>query len=235
MAKPTPSAAFATDANYTSDGDAWGGTATKVQPSAARQAEGAEPDTFAAQWFNYMMNAHGQWIEWMEDILDASDDILLDSRQLVIDPHRFMAHGAAGVEWYPTNPTGFYQSQANDGECFLALGRILPHGATLTRVEALVAPGAARATSGDRMELTMTKRTPDFATPSVGSASAVFTSVRDDGTVALQVLDSGAISETISSTTEYVISVIAGNDGGTNKDLFHALRLTFTDPGPRNF
>ena len=65
MPAPASQPTWATDTNYTNGPDV--GTATKVAPSGAIQAEGHVPATKAApQRMNWWMNLVGQWTTWLE-------------------------------------------------------------------------------------------------------------------------------------------------------------------------
>ena len=63
MTIPATSPLFATVGTYPIDGDAWEGDPVRVDPGASRRAEGWEPDTFPAEWANFMTGLHGDWIE----------------------------------------------------------------------------------------------------------------------------------------------------------------------------
>lgn len=109
----------------------------------------------------------------------------------------------------------------------------LPQGSVLRRVRALVRPGTSRASAGDRMSLRLWTNELRFATgggPAVGTASA---EARDDGAVATQVLDVGALRVAIDNPSRvYFARVHAGNP--TASDLVFALEVTWVESGPRN-
>lgn len=155
------------------------------------------------------------------------------SRILVLAGVRFQLVGTGAPDWDDLGG-GIARSNANGGIATLDLSRILPHGAVLTRVKAIVTPGIARATVGNRMSLQLDSRTPDFSTPAGGGTAAEFTLVRDDGTANIQVLDSTAFTMTVDSIKLHYLTIAAGNDGATNTDLFYAVQLSFDDIGPIN-
>lgn len=67
MPAPASQPTWATDANFTNGGAGIAGTATKVAPSGAIQAEGHVPGTPApAQRVNWWKNLVGQWTTWLE-------------------------------------------------------------------------------------------------------------------------------------------------------------------------
>lgn len=76
MAKPTQTAAWATDANYTGGPEA--GTPTKVEPTAAKKAEGHEPgEEPAAQSLNWWQNVVGAWTAWLNGIVAGASPQLV--------------------------------------------------------------------------------------------------------------------------------------------------------------
>lgn len=154
-------------------------------------------------------------------------------RVQVIAGSRFQLVGtsSSNSDWY--TPGSSARSRVNSSLCYLDLSRILPADATLTRVRAMVKPGAARA-SGNRMGMKVTVQSPNFAGPSPGSPLDVFSYVYDDGTTNTQVLDSGVISQTVNANQILELIVGAGNDASTNNDELYAVELTFNDLGPRN-
>ena len=118
--------------------------------------------------------------------------------------------------------------------CDVAL--YLPDGSTLTNVEALVAPGAARASTANRMQISLFRQTPSFSTPAIPVTVGPINQNFDDGTTAVQVIAlSSAVTEVIGRTSHVSVQIIAGNDAGTNKDDVHALRLSYDVPGPNAF
>ena len=125
-------------------------------------------------------------------------------------------------------------SQHDFARLVMDLSALLPDGATLTQVEAIVTPGAARA-GANRMNMFLSRQTPNFGTPAIPVALGPLFSVFDDTTGSVQVLDTGAMTEAINRTSDLVLQIIAGDDAGTNKDDVHAIRVSYDDPGPQNF
>ena len=115
------------------------------------------------------------------------------------------------------------------------LGPLLPTGAVLTGVDALVEPGAARATEPNRMRLRVFRA--DYsAWPSAPTRTQLGSDDFDDGTATLQVLSVSGLAEAIDRSAEALfVEIRAGNDAGTNADNLRGFRIHFTDPGPRNF
>lgn len=126
-------------------------------------------------------------------------------------------------------------SRVDDAQLYFPLR--LPHGATLTRVRAMVKPGAARSGGPPSMLVTMSVRdfSVDFGAPGAGSSNILATD-SDDGTTNWQLLDSGVLAVSIASQTGYGVQIQGGDDGGVHvDDTLNAIEIQFTDPGPRNF
>lgn len=69
MARPTDDPAiWSSDVNFPAGADSWNATPTKVDPGAAQVAAGHEPEDMPpAQWLNWLLNNHGQWLEYVKD------------------------------------------------------------------------------------------------------------------------------------------------------------------------
>jgi len=238
MGKPTNAVLFATDATYAADGDTWSGDPPRVDPGAARRAEGFEPDLLPAEWLNYAIGAHGDHLDYVHGILEASGTIPATfTRTIILAGSQLQTALAATdyTDWSTEDGPGAIEIGTNFGRAPLNLQRILPHGATLTRVRVLVKPGAGR-TGANRMQLRSATYAPNFTTPSIsGASSDFFTAVLDDTTSGLQVLDSTALTQAISSLSVTSIQVRGGDNAATYPDTVYAIELQFTDPGPRNF
>lgn len=72
MARPGTVATWATDTNYT--GGPAVGTATKVDPTSPKRAQGWQPaEEPGAQHFNWQLNLVGQWLDWLAaGVLDGN-------------------------------------------------------------------------------------------------------------------------------------------------------------------
>lgn len=140
-----------------------------------------------------------------------------------------------GPGWIST--TGeFLTSQYDAAAWIVPLGKDLPDGAVVTRIRAMVVPGAVRSAGAeDRMRLSLYSRAMDFGAPSVGAA--VEENWQQDGGVTSlhDIQIDQAVTLTKSSKT-YWIRLQSGNDGGAHvADTLHGFEITFDDPGPRNF
>lgn len=238
MPKPTQSPLWATDANYTADGDPWSGTPTKVDPGASRRAEGAEPDTFPAQWFNWIFGAHGDWLDWLDTILDdtipGAVDLVYETpqeRTITIGPQE----GKGETNWSWNTYDSASCSSATTDDLFVCISDFLPSGAVVQRVRALVKPGTAR-TSGNRMELDVYEVDTGsrFASPADPAETLLGALDEDVGSNAFQLLDSGVFSFTLERDTDIIVARIrSGNTSDT--DRYYGLQVSFLDPGPRNY
>jgi len=71
--RPTVAPDWATDVNHPAGSDDWSGQPNKVQPSAGKIAAGMQPDEdFFAEWFNWIENNHGLWINYLDSAIAAS-------------------------------------------------------------------------------------------------------------------------------------------------------------------
>ncbi len=223
---------FATDATFAADGDTWSGDPNKVDPGSGRVAEGFEPTTLPAEWLNWQLNLLGQWAHYV----GASA-----SRVLRLSPWKAWG-GSSSVSAAPTwirqvfstgSTQGFNLASGSDAAALhLCLSDFLPDGCTITRIRVAVKPGAARATTGNRMALGGFDHELTWGgTPTSGFHRFSFSDVVDDGTTAAQILDSGTIALVNDRPDFQIIArCTAGNDAGTNRDLVYGWEITYTGP-----
>lgn len=261
MPKPASVPSWGTDANYTNGPTGIPGTVTKVEPTAGQKAEGWIPkNKLAAQWLNWWKNLVYQWLAYVNGWFDGADELVypvVKTRTVVVNWASFIqmyadstpgqVSGADATppwsEVYTGSAPDQYiglQSQTDFAKLMLNLNEFVPSGATVTRIRALWDPGAARAGAGDRMRFKVYDNLYNFTAVSVGGAgSGPLYETTDDGTANLQVRTSGVIAQAVNKNAVAgggeVLMVVAGNDAGTNKDLFYAVEIEFTDPGPRNY
>lgn len=119
------------------------------------------------------------------------------------------------TEWFFNFQLGWYSSD-NTKNLSIPLGAdILPHGSTLTAVALRVDPGAARATSGNRMALKVYKQDVTGAVTQLGST------VRDAGTSTAQLITLSGLSEVVDRATyTYYATLTSGTDGGAHNADF---------------
>lgn len=105
----------------------------------------------------------------------------------------------------------------------------LPAGATIQSIVANLVPGAARATSGNRIKVNLRYHTRLAGDAFVGS------SVRDDGGATLQDVTQSGIATVIDDAYFYYVEITGGNTGSTAADVINGVAVTFDDPSPRIF
>lgn len=67
MSAPSDLPDWATDPNFPAGTDPWSGQPNKVMPSGGRIAEGFDPlERPPAEWFNWILNNHGAWIDFLK-------------------------------------------------------------------------------------------------------------------------------------------------------------------------
>lgn len=232
MTKPALGYDWATLLNYAGGPDI--GTPTKVQAPGVTEADGWRGEQYPPpQYQNFWQNAIAQNVDYIHDVLEATDDIPAVSRVLVVSALDYVSNPSAGIDTNEWQALGTrIQSLVNGAGCMIPIR--LPHGSTLTELEMLVDPGEARA-GANRMAGIVTRNTPDWITPA-NSTSTVVALFEDDATTNLQVMGPpGPISVAITSDSLFAINFAAGNTAAAFPDAIHAIRYTFTDPGPRNF
>jgi len=254
--KPVSDFTWATDATY--DADA---AANKLEPPTVLREEGWERgEEPGAQHANHVLNAHGQWHGWAEtelDDLDARFDVNGQvlyptpiNRVRVVPaegglPIRLQTTGGPAFAYFQSGaaPNQGYELKSIEDYARLVfpLNWYLPPESTLTRIRALVKPGAARTVMtsipGDngRLFAFLTSTLSSFIGVSVAHTGPLYAD-EDDGTTGLQILDTGVISYQISFKTgaNPIYQIVCGVDAGTNRDALHAIEISYTDPGPRN-
>ena len=142
----------------------------------------------------------------------------------------------AVVQWETDGAEGWRAVAAIVGELRGSLNDLLPEGATVTRVRAMVDPASARA-GANRMGLelrrvTYTLPAAPAVKPASDSAASLF-AVFDDASADQQMIDSGIISEAISKATTDLVLYVRSGLGGSAGDDVNAIELTFTDSGRR--
>lgn len=131
----------------------------------------------------------------------------------------------------------YAQSGANDAALHVDLADFLPSGAVLKEVHALVKPGAARA-GGDRMLMKVFRQDLTAFPGADPTLTQLGVDQEDGGGNTRQLISQAGLTETIDRDVNAVtLQLQAGNTGGTGgqEDRFYALKIVFTDPGPRSF
>jgi hypothetical protein len=247
VARPSEPFTWATDAVFDDPGKPWDGLPTRGEPAAGRQASGFLPgERTPAPEINHLLGVTADHLEWLHNVTSTAVgggeavDLVYETpptRTVHFHPSRGLPT-TSSIAWGfdQTSVRRELESRLDKGFVNFDLEEAVPSGATITRVRALVDPGAARAVAGDRVTMTLIQFTPDFTPPvSVPTTNSQF-SVTDDGSTNLQLVTSGVFAMLVDKSTTYsVLQIRSGSDGGTNRDKLYSLEVQFTDPGPRNF
>ncbi len=235
MARPTVVYDWATNTNY-SAGPA-SGTVTKVQPMTIVEQDGWRPDDIPPpQYQNYWQNAVAQHLDYLWDVIRGADT--LDPAPSIVRAYSgaiFKPHPAAAWSEWINGSTGGWTSDATNSARILktSLNAILPEGATITNLEAMVNPGAAR-TGTDRMLLEVRRSTWDTTVSPPTDSFATPVQVYDDATANQQMIVASAISQTIDKdNTDLEVYIYSGQTGAA-ADEFLMLEITYNNPGPHN-
>ncbi len=242
MARPTEQPRWATNAIFVAIGEAWDGLANKADPGAGKKDEGFEPtERPPADFINWILNRIYLWTQYLEDITNAADEHVYPapkSRRIMIAPH----HGlpASGNTWRYNGVTDvlFALSGENNSEMVVSISDHIPSEMTITEVNALIKPGAARS-GGNEMEFALDV-IQDFTTfPDKNAAwvdsSFSTTLILDDGSTDFQRIKFTGLSITLARDKQLVNARIkSGSTGLAMPDRFYGIEVKFTDVGPRN-
>lgn len=110
---------------------------------------------------------------------------------------------------------------------FLPLSGLIPDGCTITKVRVLVDPSTAHTTASDRMAVNLRSFSASGTTVSVATTSGPF---RDDGTNALQWIDSGTISHARTTANTWAELEIASSVAAL--DQVYLIEITYSDAKP---
>lgn len=224
MPAPSTGPQFATNTNFTVDGDDWGGSSVKIDPGTSRRNEGFEPDTLPAEWLNWVLNNHGEWLKWHDDELFGS----LANRKIRISPFLCNFDGSEWQIGYDLVLGVSLASTVDRARLVLNLDDIFVSGTTINSVTALVNPGALRPV-GNRVKVNYARVTMDFTGPG-GSGFVMGTEVESANTTVatpVPITVGIAISKTSFSTLEFIL--LAGDDGGVHVgDVLHGIEIDYT-------
>jgi len=236
-----PAAEWSTDTNYPAGADPWNGNATRVAPSAGQHSAGLEPgDTLPAPWWNYFIGRLTAWVAYLRGFVNEVTDELIYpnplARTLILSPSAFEQSISATWE----APGGVFTTGARgslvDGAVLVAdLSKIIPAGCTLSSVEVLLNPGAAR-TGGDRVAVDILEQTPNFAVPAAYGTGTSLGTAYDDGSSSTQLVTLAAVDEMLVSTNTLQLHIYSGQDAGAHaQDVIYAVRLSILETSPSNF
>ena len=140
------------------------------------------------------------------------------------------------VQWETDGSEGWSAVAAIVGELRGSMNDLLPEGATIIRLRAMVTSAFARV-GASRMGFELKRVTYGLpvapaVTPATDGTASLFATF-DNAAAEQQMIDSGVISELIAkATTDLVVFVRSGLGSGVGDDV-HAIEITFTDPGRR--
>lgn len=145
-------------------------------------------------------------------------------------------HKNAYNEWI--NVLGGFRSQVNVAQLIYDLTPFLGRFESIVRARVLVKPGAARATVGDRIQITLGGHSygVSFGSPSGPSFTGHGTET-DDGTTDLQwvTFDFSGAPLAVSSLATWLLELTAGVDAGANNDDVYAIVLEVQSDRVGNF
>jgi hypothetical protein len=183
-------------------------------------------------WIQKLVNRS----KYLKELLEPTTPV---ARTVYVNPLFGSTPTKVANDWSAVVSGGsaYLQTESDAAYVVIDIGALLPSGATLTAVRALVKPGAARV-SPNGMTLRAYRATHDFVTPAASTSTGLGGgSDEDDGTANVQILSQTGLSEVVDKTLarSWNLLIVGGNNSGTNKDRVYAVELQFTDPGPRNY
>lgn len=231
----TPPFDWATNANHSAPTEAWDGLPTKVAPSSGRQAAGLEPeDNPTAEELNALLNNFSEWIKYFQGIHASETKTVLIPAVAGVRSESGATRG-----WSPFNAGADYghvMSVENGSQLFFDIGSSVPDGCTITDIDIVVEPGAARAGS-NRCNMTLAVIAQATGAPGTHTTTRPFSPdfIYDNGTTTAQVVASdGALAEVVDKSAKiYTLMVQSGVDGGAHTpDLFKGVFVTYTTAAP---
>jgi hypothetical protein len=240
MPAPTAIATIATNATYAADADPWSGDATKVDPGSTRIAEGFEPDLLPAPWLNFVLNAVTAWINYLKTYFNTTSEEFVypttKTRRLVISANQALAVAASGgtPDWYPNVSSNVPALIPRLAAAVATFPVVIPSGSTITAVEVLVRSSAVR-TGSNRWTVRAFEMSAPWSTPAAATATQQGSTTEGGGAIGYAVISVGSLTPFL-RLAEYTAHVIVSGPTGSlaATDELIALRVTFTDGGPRN-
>lgn len=225
---------IATNANHSDPGEAWDGQPTKVSPSVGLQATGFTPSTPVPPGaFNYLFNTLAKWATYfkqgfadLQTRISSDEWVYPTGKSRTVRISGVALAGPAGAPAQTARDYVFVATSSS-AHAYLDLCAYVPTGATVTKIEARVKPGAARSGT-NRVTLA-------YYSGSGDSGGTFSSSYYDDTTANAQTIGTGTISLAADCAKRQVVDLRAGNTASADNDEFLWVDITFTDPGPRNF
>ncbi len=163
---------------------------------------------------------------------DSAGNPITHTRLALVGPR--VGRGEAG--WIYTQQDSAF-CNVNSHKLFIDFVSIVTNLANITQIQALVKPGEARATEGNRMSLKFYRIATgaEFTSPFGVPVETVFGSEDfDDGTANRQVLTTGTFSDAAKRDQNLLVArIVAGNTATTFNDQFYGIRVLHDEFGPR--
>lgn len=239
MPAPATAPAFATDATYAADGDPWSGDATKVDPGATIRAEGYEPDLLPAPWLNFQLGLFGDWFTYLRTWINESTEEFkyptTKNRYLTIEACKAYPVSTAGVLDYEQNTAGAAPVAVPRVNAAVAIVPVdIPSGCVITTIEVLVQSSGVRVTPNGWFVSVYSQSEPWLipAAPTTTQWAATTEGGLAAGYSVITVTTGTGLTRVAESTVHVHVTGPIGALGGT--DQLIAVRVSFTDGGPRN-
>ncbi len=242
MPKPTSVPEWATNASFVSPGDPWDGDPTKVVPPAGKIAEGWEPtEEPPAEFFNWLSNLVGQWLAFLNPLLDDTDPAAVDLVYEVAPVRRrqipIMGGAANGAGWVPNLTAWFAVGTSEDLDFTLRV----PSGAELTELAVMYRITGGAPNHDAQIEGFVFDYSDWTDGGWAGSVTQQIAPAASLGTATLPVVSNDAqeialsgLSDVSNADKVYAVRVTSDTAGGATETVWGVV-ARFEDPGPRNF
>jgi len=160
------------------------------------------------------------------------------TRQIIVslrDGDAFAGISAPGSqEWFYESASGYayWQALSTNAQLYFGLNAYLREGMVITNIEVIVDPA-----STNTISTRLKSVTPNFGTPGANPVSEVSVANESSSGASSQVIDLstslGAGHTVDRDTRDYFLHIQGGSTAAG--DRVYGIRLTVTDPGPRNF
>ena len=239
MARPTEQPLWGTDAVFAAIGKAWDGLANKTDPGAGKKAEGFEPtERPAADYLNWLFNRIYLWTQYLEDITNAADEHVYPTpktRVVVIGPHSGINLTGDGWHYSGVTDIAYIKANVDNVKRIFNLTDHLPSGCTVTKIDALIKPGAAHTMEFNWVET-------NDALDNFPTNSASYTPGGSSGSTTGQLANTNyqrisfsGLSIVIGRDANMLVGELkAGTTASSNNDRCYGIEVTYTDVGPRN-
>lgn len=212
---------------------------TQLDINASKGIDGTDGGTYApttpitvtgSGLDGYFSNLKVQDDEWT--YIDASGDPEPIEKVTTLSILDVLPLSTSSYTRYPTR----VELKSDNGTYFLSLPRF-PAGGTLSEFKALIKPGIAQASNGNRISLALYElQGIDFDTPTAATASRINgTSDYDDGSTDLQTVELSELDDHEFTGEPLYLVVGSGNGASGVADNIYGFEITWKDPGPRNY